>query len=145
MLRSSLGRPVSLGVKPPSGTQEQICITVTRLRIYWSEAPTLTRGLVCSLQLLLALASTVILGSESLETHDHCTVSDSRYHLEGQIPLFISPKVRSGPIIPPCTVFLFVASYDSQDHGGRIRTHLHEEDEIQQLTGPAYNISARTA
>jgi hypothetical protein len=35
----------------------------------------LTRGRVCSLQLLLALASAVILGSKSRGTHDHILLS----------------------------------------------------------------------
>jgi hypothetical protein len=50
----------------------------------------LTRGWVCSLQLLLALTSAVILRSESHGTHDHILLSpirDSR-NLEGQIPVF---------------------------------------------------------
>jgi hypothetical protein len=54
----------------------------------------LTRGWVCRLQLLLALASAVILGSESRRTHDHMLQSHIRDspNLEGQVPVFISPR-----------------------------------------------------
>jgi hypothetical protein len=38
----------------------------------------MTRGRVCSLQLLLVLASAVIFGSESLETHNHILLSEIR-------------------------------------------------------------------
>jgi hypothetical protein len=38
----------------------------------------LTRGWVCRLQLMLALASAVILGSESRGTHDHILLSQTR-------------------------------------------------------------------
>jgi hypothetical protein len=41
-------------------------------------ALSLTRGPVCRLQLLLALASAVILGSESRGTHDHILLSEIR-------------------------------------------------------------------
>jgi hypothetical protein len=60
----------------------------------------LTRRLVCHLQLFLAPASAFILGSESRGTRDHillCQIRD----------------------------FLFVCSYDSQSYGGGIRRRLH--------------------
>jgi hypothetical protein len=51
-------------------------------------AGTLMRRWVCSLQLLLALASTVF-----LRTHDHILLSRcyGSPNLEGQVPLFINP------------------------------------------------------
>jgi hypothetical protein len=56
----------------------------------------LTRGLVCLLQLLLVLASAVILGSESLGIHDHILLSQIRDspNMEGQVPILIS--LRAG-------------------------------------------------
>jgi hypothetical protein len=50
-------------------------ITVREMRICWHGALSLTRGRVCRLQLLLALAGAVILGSESLGTCDHILLS----------------------------------------------------------------------
>jgi hypothetical protein len=54
----------------------------------------LTRGCVCRLQLLLALASADILRSESSGTHDHILLSQIRDspNLEGQVPVFVNPR-----------------------------------------------------
>jgi hypothetical protein len=54
----------------------------------------LTRGWICGLQLLLVLASVVILGSESRGTHNHILLSQIRDspNLEGQVPAFITPR-----------------------------------------------------
>jgi hypothetical protein len=58
MLRPTVSRPVCLFV------------TVTQLRVYWCDAPSLARGRICCLQFLLALASSVILWSESRTAPD---------------------------------------------------------------------------
>jgi hypothetical protein len=50
---------------------DQIVITVWQLRSCFCGAPSLTRGRVCLLYMLLALASAVFLGSEFLGTCDH--------------------------------------------------------------------------
>jgi hypothetical protein len=61
-----------------------------------SVTSSLTRGWVCRLQLLLALARTVILGPESRGTHDHSFLSQIRDspNLVGQFSVFISPRNR---------------------------------------------------
>jgi hypothetical protein len=81
--RRSVGR--SSWYQAPSGAQDQIFVTVRQVLVYWCAAPSLTRERVCRLQLLLVLASTVILGSESLGTHDHMLLSQIRdfLNLEG--------------------------------------------------------------
>jgi hypothetical protein len=83
-----------------SGAHYQLFITVWQLRSCLCGAPSLSRGQVCLLYMLLALARAVFLGSESLGTRDHILP----YQIE--------------------TSF-FVASYDSQGHGGGIRPRLH--------------------
>jgi hypothetical protein len=62
-----------------------------------------TRGWVCRLQLLLALASAAILGCESRGTHDYILLSHIRVspNLEGQA------QEQEDPVIPPDTGFSF--------------------------------------
>jgi hypothetical protein len=84
----------------------------------------LTRGWVCCLQLILNLASAVILGSVYRGTRDHILLSEIRDYpnLQGQIPVFISPRIRVARLYPHAMGSLFVASYDSHGYGGGIRT-----------------------
>jgi hypothetical protein len=63
----------------------------------------LTRGWVRCLQLLLVLASAVILRSESRGNHDHILLSQipDSPNLEGQVPVFISRRNRVAQLYTP--------------------------------------------
>jgi hypothetical protein len=87
----------------------------------------LTRVWICHLQLLLVLASAVILRSESRGTHDHISLSLIRDspNLEVQVSVFISPRDRVARLCPQALRSLFVVSYDSRGFGGGVRLRLH--------------------
>jgi hypothetical protein len=87
----------------------------------------LIRGRVCLLQLLLVLASAVILKSESHRTHDRMLLSQIRdsLNLEGQVPVFISLRNRTTQLHHQAPGSLFFVSYNSQGYGGGIRPRLH--------------------
>jgi hypothetical protein len=91
---------VSLAVKPPCGAHVHIFITVWQLRSCFCGVPSLTRGRVCLLYMLLTFASAVFLGSGSLGTRDHILLSQ-------------------------IWDFPFHRLLDSQGHGGGIRPRLH--------------------
>jgi hypothetical protein len=87
----------NLFVLGPSPLRPMTCNFILQLNTF-DHSPyitsSLTRGWVCPLQLLLALASAVILRSESHGAHDHILsqIRDS-HSCEGQVPVFISPRV----------------------------------------------------
>jgi hypothetical protein len=98
-LRLTISQSVSW-CRAPSGAHDQIFIAVWQLRSCFCGAPSLTRGRVCLLFMLLALASTVFLGSSPL----------------GLATIFYCLQFETS---------LFIASYDSQGHGEGIRPRLH--------------------
>jgi hypothetical protein len=96
-----------LGVRHPSEAHEQIVVSVVQLRICWCWVPSLMRRQVCSLQLLLGLASAVLLGCKSFRTHDRI------FHLKFRTPkpgrsgshIYFPPGIGY-PVILPGTGFV---------------------------------------
>jgi hypothetical protein len=127
MLRPAVSRSVCLGVNTPCGALDQIFITVRQLRVCWRRVPSVKTGRVCRLQLLLSLARAVILGFESLATHEHTLLIQIRDspNLEIQVPVFMSPRNRVAHLKPQALGSLFVASYQSQSCGGNIWIRLN--------------------
>jgi hypothetical protein len=74
----TVNRLVCLGIKHSSGLTTRFLLLLRQLRVCWCGALSVTRGRVCRLQLLLALASAVILRSESRGTRDHILLSQIR-------------------------------------------------------------------
>jgi hypothetical protein len=68
-LRLTVSQSVSFGVEPP------YLLLFDSYGLDFCGAPSLTRGRVCLLYMLLALASADFLGSESLGTRDHILLS----------------------------------------------------------------------
>jgi hypothetical protein len=66
VLHPTVSRPICLAVKHPSGVQDQLLLLSSSLLVCWCGAPSLTRGRVCRLQLLLGLASAVIFTAHEL-------------------------------------------------------------------------------
>jgi hypothetical protein len=87
----------------------------------------LTRERVCRFQLLLVLASAIILGSKSRGTRHHILLTQIRdsSNREGHVPVFISPRKRVAQLYTQALGYLFIASYDTQGYGGGIGTRLH--------------------
>jgi hypothetical protein len=81
MLRPTVSRPLSLGARQTSGTLDQFFsssfIILRQLRVHGCGTPSLMRGWVCSLQLLLGLPSAAFLGSESSGTHERILLSQN--------------------------------------------------------------------
>jgi hypothetical protein len=94
------------------------------------------------------LASAVILRFESRGIHGHILLSHIRGspNLEGQVPVFVSPRNRVAQLYPQALCSLFVASYDYQSYGGNIRARLHTGlyQPAQLALGPFSSASSRT-
>jgi hypothetical protein len=82
--------------RAPPGAHDQMFITLWQLRSCFCGAPSLTRGWVCLLYMLLALASAVFLGFENGRGADHIQNTASlllRYVYRGHV--FTEPLLRN--------------------------------------------------
>jgi hypothetical protein len=105
-----------------------------------------TRGWVCHLQLLSALARAVILRSESRGIHNHILLSQIRGfpNLEGYAALFISPSNRVAQLYPQAQGFFFITSCDLQGYSEGVRIHLHMGRLMITAADPCYMASEQT-
>jgi hypothetical protein len=124
MLRPMVSRTVCLGVKHPSGAQDQICVAVRQLRVCWFGASSLT-----GLSFRIAAGPRQCSHSLVRVTRDswpYSTLSDSRLPQPGGPgPRIYIPQEQGGWVIPLGSGFLFVASYNTQGYSGVIRTRIH--------------------
>jgi hypothetical protein len=74
-LQLTISQSVSLGVEPHLGRMTRYLLLFDSYGLVLCGTPSLTRGRVCLLYMLLALASAVFLGSEFLGTRDHILLS----------------------------------------------------------------------
>jgi hypothetical protein len=107
---------------------DQIFITVWQLRSCFCGAPFLTRGWVCLLYMLLALASAVFLGSVSLGTRDHILLSQICDFLLCRLLQLAGSQWRYST--PPPHGFCFGYSWESVYSRGR--------DDIERISSQSH-------
>jgi hypothetical protein len=145
-LRPKVNRTVCLGVRRPPGTRDQFFflfeICFRQLWVCYFLAPSLTRGRVCNLlyNCFWALPERSLLGLSPAELTAlfYCLIWDSS-NLEGQVPVFISPRNR---VAQSLGSFL-VASYDSQGYGGSILTRLTRVEGVLKNEKPNQGVRER--
>jgi hypothetical protein len=76
-LRLTVGQSVNLGVEPHLGLMTRYLLLFDSYGLVFVGRPLLTRERVCLLYMVLAFASAVFLGSESLGSRDHILLSQS--------------------------------------------------------------------
>jgi hypothetical protein len=111
----------------PLGTHDQHSFQLNTCGYSSYLTSSLMSGWVSRLQLLLVLASAVILGPQSRGTHDifYCVEFETPPTWRVRSPYLYPPGTGCCHLYPQVLGSLFVASYDSQDYGGGIRTRLH--------------------
>jgi hypothetical protein len=112
----TVSRSACFGDKAPIWGPKIRFLLVRQLRVCWGRAPSLMRGRVCRLQLLLTFASAVNLASGSHGTHDHILVSQIRDspNLVGYFFFFLVGPTR-GSLLPLRSIGLSFLSFLIKD------------------------------
>jgi hypothetical protein len=110
-------------------------------------APSLSRGWICRLQRCWPSPAQSFSGPSpaGLTTIFLLPPIRDSPNLEGQVPVFISPRNRVAQLFPQALGSLFVASRHSEGYGGGIGTRLHTGWSQSCSIGPRYIASGRTA
>jgi hypothetical protein len=96
---------VCLGTKPLETHDQQFLFQLNSSCHSPYITSSLTRGWICRLQLLVVLASAVILESKSSGIHDHTLLSEIRDpNLEGYVPVFLFPRKSVAQSYPQALV-----------------------------------------
>jgi hypothetical protein len=150
MLRPTISRSVCLGIKQPCAAQDQVFITVRQLRICWGGASSPTRGESVVYNCCSPSPAQSFKGPSpaGLMTIFYCL----RIKIPStwsEIPIFITPQERGGPVISPGTLF-----FSPPPTTRRSTVEVFEPTSKPGLTSvtdwlhftncAAYNISART-
>jgi hypothetical protein len=135
-----VSRPLCLGVNHPSGAYDQNFIAVRQLWVCCCGALSLTREQIYRLQLLLGLASAVILGSESPGESWPYLVPRFRDspNLEGQVTVFIYPRNRVVQLYPRHWV-----PFSSPTTTRRATVEVFEPTSMRGNSPPAGNLGIR--
>jgi hypothetical protein len=126
MLRSTVTRPVCLGVKPHLEPKNRFLLLSDSCWFVDVGRP-LPRKDRSVLYNCCWSSPAQSFSGPSPTGLDHILLSQIRDspNLEGQVPVFISPRNRMARLYPQVLGSLFVASYDSQGYSGDIRNRLH--------------------
>jgi hypothetical protein len=110
ILRPTVSRPVAHGVRPQWGPVTNSFFPLDSCGLFYFVAPSLTRGRVCNLMLLLGLAQSLSsLSQVGLMIIIHCPNFVDSPNLEAQVPLFTSPRDQVAQLYPRALGSLSVA------------------------------------